>query len=43
VLAIAPLVREVIGVDVVPEFLDEGRKRAPPNVEPSRQTRPRCP
>jgi len=26
-------VREVIGVDVVPEFLDEGRQRAPANVE----------
>lgn len=32
-IALAPLVREVIGVDVVPEFLDEGRKRAPANVE----------
>jgi ubiquinone/menaquinone biosynthesis C-methylase UbiE len=32
-MALAPLVREVIGVDVVPELLDEGRKRAPANVE----------
>ena len=32
-IALAPLVREVIGVDVVPELLDEGRKRAPANVE----------
>ncbi len=31
--ALAPLVREVIGVDVVPEFLHEGRQRAPANVE----------
>ncbi|MGH3112959.1 MAG: class I SAM-dependent methyltransferase [Gaiellaceae bacterium] len=27
------LVREVIGVDIVPELLEEGRKRAPANVE----------
>jgi len=32
-IVLAPLVREVIGVDVVPEVLDEGRKRAPANVE----------
>jgi ubiquinone/menaquinone biosynthesis C-methylase UbiE len=33
-IALAPLVREVIGVDVVSEFLDEDRrKRAPANVE----------
>src|SRR5262249_55416386 len=32
-IALAPLVREVVGVDLVPELLDEGRKRAPENVE----------
>ena len=32
-LALAPLVREVVGVDVVPELLAEARKRAPANVE----------
>jgi ubiquinone/menaquinone biosynthesis C-methylase UbiE len=32
-LAIAPLVREVVGVDIVPELLAEARKRAPANVE----------
>jgi len=31
-LALAPLVREVIGVDVVPEILNEARKRAPENA-----------
>lgn len=31
-LAIAPLVREVIGVDVVPELLDAARASAPANV-----------
>src|SRR5438094_5573376 len=31
-LALAPLVREVVGVDVVPELLDRARKGAPPNV-----------
>jgi ubiquinone/menaquinone biosynthesis C-methylase UbiE len=33
-LAVAPLVREVVGVDVVPELLEEGRRRAAelPNV-----------
>lgn len=31
--ALAPLVREVVGVDIVPELLAEGRKRAPANVE----------
>lgn len=32
-LALAPLVREVIGADIVPELLDEARKRAPANAE----------
>jgi ubiquinone/menaquinone biosynthesis C-methylase UbiE len=32
-IALAPLVAEVIGVDLVPEMLEEGRKRAPENVE----------
>jgi ubiquinone/menaquinone biosynthesis C-methylase UbiE len=32
-LALAPLVREVVGVDIVPDLLAEGRKRAPANVE----------
>src|SRR6266542_1251227 len=32
-IALAPLVREVVGIDVVPELLAEGRKRAPANVE----------
>jgi ubiquinone/menaquinone biosynthesis C-methylase UbiE len=32
-LALAPLVREVVAVDVVPELLAEARKRAPANVE----------
>jgi len=32
-LALAPLVREVVGVDVVPELLDQARLRAPENVE----------
>jgi ubiquinone/menaquinone biosynthesis C-methylase UbiE len=31
--ALAPLVASVVGVDVVPELLEEGRKRAPENVE----------
>ena len=31
--AFAPFVREAVGVDVVPELLAEGRKRAPENVE----------
>lgn len=31
-IALAPLVREVVGVDIVPELLEEGRKRAPANV-----------
>ena len=31
-LALAPLVREVVGVDIVPELLAEARKVAPPNV-----------
>jgi len=31
--ALAPLVREVVGVDLVPELLEQGRKRAPANVE----------
>ncbi len=32
-LALAPLVREVVGVDVVPELLAEARKRAVENAE----------
>jgi ubiquinone/menaquinone biosynthesis C-methylase UbiE len=32
-LALAPLVREVVAVDVVPELLEQARKRAPGNVE----------
>ena len=32
-IALAQFVREVVGVDVVPELLGEGRKRAPANVE----------
>lgn len=32
-IALAPLVAEVVGVDIVPELLAEGRKRAPANVE----------
>jgi len=32
-LALVPLVREVVGVDLVPELLAEARKRAPANVE----------
>jgi len=32
-IALAPLVREVVGVDVVPELLAEARRRVPPNVE----------
>jgi ubiquinone/menaquinone biosynthesis C-methylase UbiE len=32
-LALAPLVREVVGIDVVPELLAEARKRAEGNVE----------
>ena len=31
-LALAPLVREVVGVDVVPELLERARKGAPSNV-----------
>ena len=31
-LALAPLVREVVGVDRVPELLEEARKRAPASV-----------
>jgi SAM-dependent methyltransferase len=31
-LALAPLVREVVGVDVVPELLERARSGAPPNV-----------
>jgi SAM-dependent methyltransferase len=30
--ALAPLVREVVGVDVVPELLERARAEAPPNV-----------
>jgi SAM-dependent methyltransferase len=32
-LALAPLVREVVGVDVVPELLDAARQAAPANVQ----------
>jgi SAM-dependent methyltransferase len=32
-LALAPLVREVVAVDVVPELLEQARLRAPANVE----------
>lgn len=32
-IVLAPLVHEVIGVDIVPELVEEGRKRAPANVE----------
>ena len=32
-IALAPFVREVVGVDIVPERLEEARKRAPANVE----------
>jgi ubiquinone/menaquinone biosynthesis C-methylase UbiE len=32
-VALAPLVREVVAVDLVPELLDEARKRVPENVE----------
>jgi ubiquinone/menaquinone biosynthesis C-methylase UbiE len=32
-LALAPLVKDVVGADVVPELLAEGRKRAPENVQ----------
>jgi ubiquinone/menaquinone biosynthesis C-methylase UbiE len=32
-LALAPLVRQVVGVDVVPELLAQARARAPENVE----------
>lgn len=31
-LALAPLVREVVGVDLVPELLEAARRNAPPNV-----------
>jgi SAM-dependent methyltransferase len=31
-LALAPLVREVVGVDVVPELLEAARREAPPNA-----------
>lgn len=31
-LALAPLVREVVGVDAVPELLEHARRRAPANV-----------
>jgi ubiquinone/menaquinone biosynthesis C-methylase UbiE len=31
-LALAPLVREVVGIDAVPELLDAARREAPPNV-----------
>lgn len=32
-IALAPFVREVLSVDIAPELLEEGRKRAPANVE----------
>jgi ubiquinone/menaquinone biosynthesis C-methylase UbiE len=32
-IALAPLVRSVVGVDIVPELLEEARRRAPENVE----------
>ncbi|HSP74368.1 MAG TPA: class I SAM-dependent methyltransferase [Gaiellaceae bacterium] len=32
-IALAPLVREVVGVDIVPELLEQGRRRAPANVQ----------
>ncbi|HEY6055108.1 MAG TPA: class I SAM-dependent methyltransferase, partial [Gaiellaceae bacterium] len=32
-IALAPLVREVVGVDLVPELLEQARARAPENVE----------
>ena len=32
-IALAPLVREVVAVDIVPELLAEARKRVPANVE----------
>lgn len=32
-IALSPFVREVVGVDVVTALLDEGRSRAPANVE----------
>src|SRR5919205_4354059 len=31
-LALAPLVREVVGVDIVPELLERARAQAPANV-----------
>src|SRR5881628_4266747 len=31
-LALAPLVREVVGVDIVPELLERARANAPANV-----------
>jgi ubiquinone/menaquinone biosynthesis C-methylase UbiE len=31
-LALAPLVREVVGIDIVPELLEQARKDAPENV-----------
>src|SRR5512133_2793355 len=31
-LALAPLVREVVGVDIVPELLERARRNAPANV-----------
>jgi ubiquinone/menaquinone biosynthesis C-methylase UbiE len=32
-LALAPLVREVVGVDIVPELIEQARTRAPGNME----------
>ena len=41
-IALAPFVREAIGVDVVPELLAEGRVRAPRMSSSSRRTQTRC-
>ncbi len=40
--ALAPLVREVVAVDLEPALLDEGRRRAPETSRSSRPTRRRC-
>ena len=41
-LALAPLVREVVGVDLVPELLAAARAAAPRTRPSSRATPPRC-
>jgi len=41
-IALAPLVREVIGVDIVPELVEEGASGRPRTSSSSRRTRPRC-